>query len=111
MISPMSGNPTSSGDASSDQEPIGNADGEEWPNSQAAKPTAHFKPDILESRRAEGKLLEHKFITQVSHFSTALPSLLLRPFHRPFLNASSSGRGLYFDSYSTMRVPCRIHNQ
>ena len=49
--------PSHLADASSGQEPIGHTDGEESPNSRAARPTSHSKPNVLESRRAGGRVL------------------------------------------------------
>jgi len=49
--------PSHLADASSGQEPIWHRAGEELPNSQAVRPTSHSKPNVLESRHAEGKVL------------------------------------------------------
>ena len=50
--------PSRLADASNGREPIGHGDGEGWPNTRAARPTFHSKPNTLESTRAEGKVPE-----------------------------------------------------
>ena len=63
-------NPSHLADSSSDQEPIWHRDGEESPNSQAAKPTVLSRPNVLESNRPPS--FEFHFFTFFS------PSLLFR---------------------------------